>query len=118
MIKTSDIQFSKHLHYLLQLDNMSVSISLYELTKKHDLDAYVDQCVEADDVMVKGFQTAIDKLIVDLQKNLPAELKSVRIVKVILLTFFKDTRSSKIKIYKMVATQLSIPVLDCGHYLI
>ena len=61
---------------------MSVSISLYELTKKHDLDAYVDQCVEADDVMTKGFQATIDKLTVDLQKNLPAELKPVRVVKV------------------------------------
>ena len=69
---------------------MSVSISLYELTKKHDLDAYVDQCVEADDVMVKGFQTTIDKLIVDLQKNLPAELKPVRIVKVLLFTSLPD----------------------------
>ena len=61
---------------------MSVSISLYELTKKHDLDAYVEQCVEADEVMIKSFQATIDKLTIDLQKNLPAELKPVRVVKV------------------------------------
>lgn len=49
--------------------------SLYNLTSRDNLDAYIQQYIQADESFLRSCQTTIDVLVSLLQNNVPAELR-------------------------------------------
>ena len=57
--------------------------SLYNLTSRDNLDAYIQQYIQADESFLRSCQTTIDVLVSLLQNNVPAGLRPSSVRKVI-----------------------------------
>ena len=60
---------------------MASASSLYSLTSRDNLDAYVQQYIQADEQFLRSVQSTINKLVSLLQNNVPEELRPSKVVK-------------------------------------